>query len=228
MKRLVALIAAAWCAASVAASAADVGATYPAGSITTREQAEQALEAVRAASKEAETAHRTQLQHCATVFLQNKCTSEARHKLDADKRELRRVEIEARDVRRKIDADERMKQRLEAESKRQSERAAGSPPDPKDHAATQAEKDTAAAANREQYQQRQKAHAEEQAQRKAKEDNESAERAASVKAYEEKQRAAAEYAKRKEEERIQNEKRREDRRIEREKAQKEREDQAKR
>jgi hypothetical protein len=210
------------------ARAADPGATYPAGSITTREQAEEALAAVRAAQTEAETAHREELKRCATVFLVNKCTGEARRKFDAQKREFRRVEIEARDVRRRIDADERAAKRSESEAKQRSQNAPNPAPDPDARAAQQAEKDKAATANREQYQQKQKAHAEAEAQRKQKEAAEAGERAENVKAYEDKQREAAAYAKRKEEERIANEKRRENRRIEREKKQKALDEQAKR
>src|SRR5262249_34210335 len=52
-----------------AVRAADVAATYPPGSITTREQAQQALDAVRAAKAEADSAHGTELQRCAKAFL---------------------------------------------------------------------------------------------------------------------------------------------------------------
>lgn len=221
-----------WVAALLAvagnAGAADPGTTYPAGSITTREQSEEALTAVRAAQTEAETAHREELKRCATVFLVNKCTGEARRKFDAQKREFRRVEIEARDVRRRIDADERAAKRSESEAKQRSQNTPNPAPDADARAAQQAEKDKGAAASREQYQQKQKAHAEAEAQRKQKEASEASERAENVKAYEEKQREAAAHAKRKEEERIANEKRREERRIEREKKQKALDEQAKR
>jgi len=225
------------CAAVGAARAAGVGDTYPPGSITNREQAQKALDAARAADQEAETAYRNEMQRCATVFLQNQCTEDARRALGAKKHELRRVEIEAREVKRRLDAEDRAKKRMESEAKRQSEPApkpvpeAGAPeakrqpgaapkavPDDAARAAEQAERDKAAAANRESYQQKQKAHAEVEAKRQANEAAQAEQRAENVKELEEKQRDAAEYAKKK---------RREDRRIERERLQKEREEQAK-
>jgi hypothetical protein len=207
------------------ALAADIGNTYPAGAITTRAQAEDALAAARAAETEAETAHREELERCAGKFLQNRCTQDARRKFEAQQREIRRVEVEAREVRRRIDAEERAARRAEAEAKRKAE----APPTPRDGGARQSDTDkAAAAANREQYEQRIKAHEAAEAQRAQREAAEASARAANVKAYEEKQREAAAYAKRKKEERIANEKRREERRLERERKQKELEAQGKR
>jgi len=212
--------------ACASAIAADITATYPAGSITTREQSQRALADMRTARSDAEAEHRQAVQRCSSVFQQTKCTDEAQRKFDARKREISRIELDARDVRRRLDAEERAAKRAESAAHRDG----SSPkplPDEGERAIEQGEKDKAAAENREKFQERQKAHAEEQEQRKQKEAAEAPERAANVKAFEDKQREAAEYAKRKEEERIANEKRRDDRRKERERQQKELEDAAK-
>jgi hypothetical protein len=114
-------------ALAAGARAADVGSTYPTGSITTRAQADQALAAARAADREAESAYKGELQRCAKAFLQNQCTEDARRALDAQKRVIRRVEVEARDVRRRADAQERADKRSAAEAKRGADSAPGQP-----------------------------------------------------------------------------------------------------
>jgi hypothetical protein len=212
--------------------AADLGATYPPGSITTREQAQQALAAARAAERDAENTQRAELQACSKVFLQNRCSDDARRKFDAQRREIRRVEVEAREVRRRLDAEERAARRGPTEGKDKTDKAgsAGKPAatrEPSTGAAEQAARDKQAAANRERYQKRLQEHEDEQADRRKAEAEAAAQRQANAKAYEEKQRAAAAYAKRREEERKANEKRREERRLERERKQKELEGQAK-
>src|SRR5262252_8767058 len=129
MRWICGLLVATACVAVSGARAAGLSDTYPPGSISNREQAQKALDAARAADQEAETAYRSEMQRCAKVFLQNQCTEDARRALGAKKRELQRVEIEAREVKRRADAEDRAKKRTESEPKQPSEAMSKPAPD---------------------------------------------------------------------------------------------------
>lgn len=185
---------------------------YPAGSITTREQAAAATEAARVRADEVERTYATESAGCTNVFFVTRCQNQARDKRMTALREVERVRREARELTRRLDADERAQERTQDEARRATEESG------------RAERE---AKSREAYEERQRAVEQKQPQSpgankpppepaaKARELTE-AERAENARRLQEKQRAAAEYAKRKAAEREENARQREQRRLERE------------
>jgi len=213
LKALAAALVAALLAASTAQ--AQLGQRFAPGSITTGEQAQQALAAAEITAREADAAYQSALKRCASEFLVNACNNKARDVRDETRREVQRVRLEANATRRRLDAGERAQRRAEDEKRRKNPAPASSPT--KASPDEQAARDKRAAENRAQHQQRLLQHTEEEARRTREAEADAAARADNVKRFEDNQRRAAEYAKEKEAERIANERRRAERRKEREK-----------
>ena len=144
--------------------AADFAERYPPGSITTRAQADQAI-----AAAEQEQARQKQVfdqrdQDCYRQILVNDCREKVRREREGARREVRRVELEAKDLRRKLDEEDLQRKRAEqqkqqpatdearraraAEAQKQNDKAAGGAKPP----ATEEE----IARNRAEYERKQK------------------------------------------------------------------------
>ncbi|MCK6428282.1 MAG: hypothetical protein L6Q72_04275, partial [Burkholderiaceae bacterium] len=92
---------------------AELAAQFPAGSIRTREDATRALAAARTEAAAVEEAYAAEQQRCAQAFFVNRCQDEARRTRELALREVRRVELEARDTQRRLDAEERARRRAQ-------------------------------------------------------------------------------------------------------------------
>ena len=93
--------------------AADFAEQYPPGSITTRAQADQAI-----AAAEQEQARQKQVfdqrdQDCYRQILVNDCREKVRRERERARREVRRVELEAKDLRSKLDEEDLQRKRAE-------------------------------------------------------------------------------------------------------------------
>ncbi|MFN3566649.1 MAG: hypothetical protein ACK4V1_11780, partial [Burkholderiaceae bacterium] len=90
--------------ALAAASAAygELGAEVPAGGIRTREDAARALDAAKAEAAAIERAYEAEQQRCATTFFVNRCQDDARRKRELALREVRKVELQARETQRRL------------------------------------------------------------------------------------------------------------------------------
>jgi hypothetical protein len=193
---------------SVPCMASDFSDRYPAGSLKTREDSQAALAAARAETARTEQEFETREAECYRGVLVNDCREKARKDRDRAQRDIRRVEVEARDLDRRLNAEEHEQRRAKAaaqprdkptESKAAESKAAK--PREKLISAEQA------ARNRADYDARQQEHAAREAERSA----DASRRAANKAEYERKQAEAAKHAQEQEIER----KRREERRAQR-------------
>jgi len=188
------------------AAAQDLSARFPAGSITTREQAEAALEAARQEQARLDKEFAARDAECYRKFLVNDCRETVRRERELARREVRRVELEAGDTRRLLDQQESEQRRAaqrEAQERQREDRAAGAA-QPKTGSASKPLTDEQIERNRAEYEAKQKAHAE----RLAKEQADAGTRAQNAEAYRQKQADAAKRAADNEVERKQREQRR--------------------
>jgi len=186
------------------AAAQDFLARFPAGSITTREQAEAALAAAGKEQTRIEQEFAARDAECYRRFLVNECRDTVRRERELARRDVRRVELEAGDTRRRLDQQEAEQRRAaqreqhEAQDRQRDQRAGeapqpsggiASPPQARPPAAGSASKpltDEEIARNRAEYDAKQKAHAE----RLAREQAEAGTRAQNAEAYRQKQAEA--------------------------------------
>jgi len=191
------------------AAAQDISSRFPAGSITTREQAEAALAAASKEQARIEKEFDARDAECYRRFLVNDCRETVRREREIARREVKRVELEAGNTVRLLDQQEVEQRRAvqreqrEAQDQQREPRAAqpapatATPPQPRSQprepAADSASKpltDEEIARNRADYEAKQKAHAE----RLAREQAEAATRAQNAEAYRQKQADAAKRA----------------------------------
>lgn len=209
------LIATAMLLAAAGAGASDFGQRHPAGAITDRAGAGQALR--EADAEEARIARESAAREaeCYKAFLVNRCREEVRRDRQDAERELRRVRMEARDLQRRLDAEEAAKKRAEAAAE------SGKKPAPDTPAARPGRELTPeeAARNRAAYDKR----IADQRDKAAQEQAEAAERARNAREFEAKRAEAERRAKEQEARRLSNEERRAERRkrLEQQEAQRE-------
>src|SRR4249920_4166926 len=195
MRRL--LVVAMWlgCAGAIAADFAE---QYPPGSITTRAQADQAIAAAEKEQTRLKQVFDQRDQDCYRQILVNDCREKVRRDRETARRDVRRVEVEAKDLRRKLEQEDNERKRAEqqrqqpatdaareakaAEAQKRQDKAAGGAKPP----ATEEE----IARNRAEYERKQKEHAD----RLAKEQQRATENAKNVAEYEQKQADAAKRA----------------------------------
>ncbi len=103
------------------AAAQDFGARFPAGSITTREQASQALEAAEKEHARVQMEFDARDAQCYREILVNDCRSKVRRDRELARREARRVELEAKDTQRRLDHEDLMRRRAEQEKQQAAE-----------------------------------------------------------------------------------------------------------
>lgn len=202
-------------------AAQDFGSRFPAGSITTREQASQALSAAEKEYARVQMEFDARDAQCYREILVNDCRSKVRRDRELARREVRRVELEAKDTQRRLDHEDLMRRRAEqdkqqaaeAEARRAQEAKSRSAAEQRQQKADETSKGTLTPEeverNRAEYERKQKEHAA----RLAKEQQEAAQRAQNAAEYQKKQEEAAKRAEVNAAER----KRREERRAERKK-----------
>ena len=201
-----------------AASAQDFAARYPAGSITTREQADQAIAAAAKEDKRVKQVYDERDRECYRQFLVNDCREKVRRERELARRHVRRVEVEAKDLKRKLDNDELQRQRAEQQQRQPVEDEARKAREAAARSDTQQRQEKAGAAkpnltpeqierNKADLERKQQEHA----QRLAKEQQRATESPKNVAEYEQKQVDAAKRAEANEAER----KKREERRVQR-------------
>jgi hypothetical protein len=201
--------------ATAAAGASEFGRRFPAGSISDRARAEQALREAEAEEARVARDSAAREAECYKSFLVNSCREDVRRdRLDAE-RELRRVKVEANDLQRRLDAEEAARKRAEA-AKRPVETPQSSDRGPRPGREIAPEE---AARNRAEYDKRIAARKKQQSEEQAR----AGERADNAREYREKQAEAERRAKGKDAERRKNEQRRAERRqqIESQEAQRE-------
>lgn len=213
-----------------AAFAQDFAARYPAGSITTREQADQAIAAAEKEERRVKEVYDERDRECYQKFLVNDCREKVRREREIARRDARRVEVEAKDLKRKLDNDELLRQRAEQQQKQPAEDEARKAREAATRKDTQQRQEKAAAAkpnltpeqierNKADLERKQQEHA----QRLEKEQQRASESSKNVAEYEQKQADAAKRAEANEVERKKREERREKRKQDLEKKEAERE-----
>lgn len=213
-----------------AASAQDFSARYPAGSLTTREQADQAIAAAEQEEKRVKQVYDERDRECYRQFLVNDCREKVRRERELARRDARRVELEAKDLKRKLDNDELQRQRAEKQQQQPAEDEARKAREAAARTDTQQRQEKAAAAkpnltpeqierNKAEYDRKQQEHA----QRLAKDQQRASESSKNVAEYQQKQADAAKRAEANEAERKKREERRAQRKLDLEKKEAERE-----
>jgi hypothetical protein len=99
-------------------------ARFPPGSIQTREQADEAVRAVKAESDAVKRNYADEAAKCNAKILVNRCEEQARARRDQQLHEIERTHIEADDLVRKLDAEERARRRAEEEARRKQDEQA--------------------------------------------------------------------------------------------------------
>jgi hypothetical protein len=201
------------------AQTAAFGERFPAGSIGTRSQADAAIAAASAEESRLAREFDARDAECLTRFLVNDCKEKVRRERELALRDVRRVELEARDTRRRLDQEDLARRRAEqaqaeaaeAQARRDREAAAAASQRERQQKATEAAKpaltEDEAARNRAEFERKQQEHAA----RLAKEQQAAGEPARNAEEYQRKQAEAAKRAEASAAER----KRREDKRAER-------------
>lgn len=212
-------------AAARVPAAADLAARFPAGSITTGEQARSALADAERADAAAQAEWRDAQERCAHVFFVTACRDQALKARRDVEREARRVRVEANAVERRIDTQARAQSKAEQaasvptpEQRAEREAAAraewqGRQQRALDNAADRAQRERDAAQRKQELAQR----VAEQQQRDAERAAQEPVRADNVRQFEARQREAALHAEEKAKERAVNERKRAERLREREK-----------
>jgi hypothetical protein len=157
-------------------TALDLDKLYPAGSIDTAAQAEQALADAGALRQSVEAKYKSESARCAHVFLATECQNKARRAHMLGETQAHRVEVEAHDLQRKLAAQQRATQRdaqqqqwqQEEAQRPEKEREAQRSAQQRVDKAAQDEQDRLrqqeqAPANRERYQQRNAQHEKDEA-----------------------------------------------------------------
>src|SRR4029450_4439856 len=207
---------------SISAAAEEFSARYPAGSITTREQADAAVKATQQEEQRLHKLYADRDAACYGQFLVNDCREKVRRERELALRDGKRVEVEAKDTRRRLDQQDLERRRAEEQKQReatagereQREKAARSGLEQRqsqsaDRAAGAITPEQAAR-NQAEYERKQKEHAE----RVAKEQQRAAQSSQNAAEYKQKQVDAAKHA----EESAAERKQREEKRAERKKA----------
>jgi hypothetical protein len=195
--------------------------SYPAGSITSRSAAEQALRDADAVQKAIDAQYKSEKARCAHVVLVNECQDKAHREHTLGQNQVHRVQIEAHDLQRKLAAAQRDVQRdaqqvqqqhegaVRPEKERAAQQAAQQRADQAAEHAQQALRQQAQApANRQAYEQRNAQHERDVTQQSSVLIRNSAENA---RRYKEKQDNAKSYAATRAHEREQSQKDREER-----------------
>jgi len=102
-------------------AAQDFGARFPAGSVKAREQASQALEAVETEYARLKAEFDARDAQCYREILVNDCREKVRRDRELARRDVHRVELEAKDTRRRLDHEELLQKRAEQEKKQAAE-----------------------------------------------------------------------------------------------------------
>ncbi|MCU0769271.1 MAG: hypothetical protein MUD07_07785 [Burkholderiaceae bacterium] len=95
------------------AQTAGFGERFPAGSIGTRSQADAAIAAANAEEARLAREFDARDAECLTRFLVNDCKEKVRRERELALRDVRRVELEARDTRRRLDQEDLARRRAE-------------------------------------------------------------------------------------------------------------------
>jgi hypothetical protein len=207
--------------AACAALAQEFSSNYPAGSITTREQAAQALAAAEKEQARLAREFDARDAECYSKFFVNSCREKVRRERELARRDVGRVELEAKETRRRLDQEDAARRRAEQDRQQAAEDEARRAREAEARMQAKQRQDKALEAskgglspeeeerNRAEYERKQREHAE----RLAKEQQGAAERAQNATAYQQKQAEAAKRA----EASAAEQKRRENRRAERKK-----------
>jgi hypothetical protein len=213
------------------ARAEDFAARFPPGSITTREQADAAVRAAQQEEARQKKLFDAREAECYRAVLVNDCREKVRHERELTRREVRRIELEAKDAKRRIDQEELAKRRAEEEKQRAALEAGRADKEAAARKQTEQRSSEAAAKaaggktpeeavqNRANYDRKQQEHAD----KLAKEQQDAAKHAQNAAEYKQKQADAAKRAQDAEVERKKREARREERKQTMEKKEAERE-----
>ncbi|HTN48153.1 MAG TPA: hypothetical protein VMK32_01860 [Burkholderiaceae bacterium] len=192
---LVALVAAS------TAHAQDFLSRYPSGSITTRQQADQAIAAAQKEQARLKQVYDERDKDCYRQILVNDCREKVRRERESARNDVHRVELEAKDLKRKLDYEDLQRKRAEQQEGQPAADEARKAREAAARADTQQRQDKAAAAkpgltseeierNKADLERKQQEHA----QRLAKEQQHAAEAPKKVTEYEQKQADAAKRA----------------------------------
>ncbi len=105
------------------ARAEDFAVRFPAGSITTREQADAALKAAQQEEERQKKLFDARDAECYRAILVNDCREKVRRERELARREVQRIELEAKDTKRRLDQQDLAKRRAEEDKQRAAEEA---------------------------------------------------------------------------------------------------------
>jgi hypothetical protein len=105
------------------ARAEDFATRFPQGSITTREQADAALKAGQLEEERQRKLFDARDAECYRAILVNDCREKVRRERELARRDVQRIELEAKDTKRRLDQQDLAKRRAEEEKQRAAEEA---------------------------------------------------------------------------------------------------------
>jgi hypothetical protein len=105
------------------ARAEDFATRYPAGSITTREQADAVIKAAREEEDRQKKLFDARDAECYRAILVNDCREKVRRERELARREVQRAELEAKDTKRRLDQEDLARRRAEEERQRAAQEA---------------------------------------------------------------------------------------------------------